>query len=73
MSTRDSGLQKNGFLIVLSGPSGGAGKNSVMNAVFPTIPPNLKYSISVTTRPPRAGEVDAVNYFFSAVKKNLIA
>ncbi len=62
MSTRDSGLQKNGFLIVLSGPSG-AGKNSVMNAVFPTIP-NLKYSISVTTRPPRAGEVDAVNYFF---------
>lgn len=62
MSARDSGLQKHGFLIVLSGPSG-AGKNSVMNAVFPTIP-NLKYSISVTTRPPRAGEVEAVNYFF---------
>mgnify|MGYP000920421527 FL=1 len=59
---RDSGLQTKGFLIVLSGPSG-AGKNSVMNAVFPTIP-NLKYSISVTTRPPRTGEVDAVNYFF---------
>ncbi len=59
---RDSGLQTDGFLIVLSGPSG-AGKNSVMNAVFPTIP-NLKYSISVTTRPPRSGEVDAVNYFF---------
>jgi len=34
-----------------------------MNAVFPTIP-NLKYSISVTTRPPRVGEVDEVNYFF---------
>jgi len=47
---------------VLSGPSG-AGKNSVMNAVFPTIP-NLKYSVSVTTRPPRVGEVHAVNYFF---------
>lgn len=61
-SVRDSGVQKKGFLIVLSGPSG-SGKNSVMNAVFPTIP-NLKYSISVTTRPPRAGEVDAVNYFF---------
>lgn len=61
-NVRDSGLQTNGFLIVLSGPSG-AGKNSVMNAVFPTIP-NLKYSISVTTRPPRIGEVDAVNYFF---------
>ncbi len=62
IGARESGLQKNGFLIVLSGPSG-AGKNSVMNAVFPTIP-NLKYSISVTTRPPRTGEVEAVNYFF---------
>ncbi len=59
---RDGGLKMKGFLIVLSGPSG-AGKNSVMNAVFPTIP-NLKYSISVTTRPPRVGEVDEVNYFF---------
>lgn len=60
--TRDSGLKRQGFLVVLSGPSG-AGKNSVMNAVFPTIP-NLKYSISVTTRPAREGEVDGVNYFF---------
>jgi guanylate kinase len=61
-NVRDGGVKTKGFLIVLSGPSG-AGKNSVMNAVFPTIP-NLKYSISVTTRPPRLGEVDAVNYFF---------
>jgi len=61
-NVRDGGLKMKGFLIVLSGPSG-AGKNSVMNAVFPTIP-NLKYSISVTTRPPRVGEVDEVNYFF---------
>lgn len=59
---RGGGLKMNGFLIVLSGPSG-SGKNSVMNAVFPTIP-NLKYSISATTRPPRVGEVDEVNYFF---------
>lgn len=55
-------MRRKGFLIVLSGPSG-AGKNSVMNAVFPTIP-NLKYSVSVTTRPPRKGEVDGVDYFF---------
>jgi len=61
-NVRDGGVKTKGFLIVLSGPSG-AGKDSVMNAVFPTIP-NLKYSISVTTRPPRLGEVDAVNYFF---------
>lgn len=59
---RDSRPKTQGFLIVLSGPSG-SGKNSVMNAVFPTVP-NLKYSISVTTRPPRSGEVDGVNYFF---------
>ncbi|NLM40706.1 MAG: guanylate kinase [Firmicutes bacterium] len=59
---RSGGLKTKGFLIVLSGPSG-AGKNSVMNAVFPTIP-NLKYSVSVTTRPPRAGELNAVHYFF---------
>lgn len=51
-----------GFLIVLSGPSG-AGKNTVMNAVVPTIP-NISYSVSVTTRPPRAGETDGVDYFF---------
>lgn len=62
ISGRDGRLQRQGFLIVLSGPSG-SGKNSVMNAVFPTIP-NLKYSISVTTRPPRKGEQDGVNYFF---------
>lgn len=55
-------MRRKGFLIVLSGPSG-AGKNSVMNAVFPTIP-NLKYSVSVTTRPPRKGEVEGVDYFF---------
>jgi guanylate kinase len=59
---RSGGPKTKGFLIVLSGPSG-AGKNSVMNAVFPTIP-NLRYSVSVTTRPPRAGEVHAVDYFF---------
>ena len=57
---RSGGPKTKGFLIVLSGPSG-AGKNSVMNAVFPTIP-NLRYSVSVTTA--GAGEVHAVDYFF---------
>ncbi len=55
-------MQLKGFLIVLSGPSG-AGKNTLMNAVFPTIP-NLQYSVSVTTRPPRQGEIEGVDYFF---------
>lgn len=51
-----------GFLIVLSGPSG-VGKNTLMNRVIPRIP-NLQYSVSATTRPPRPGEVDGVDYFF---------
>ena len=55
-------MQLKGFLIVLSGPSG-AGKNTLMNAVFPTVP-NLQYSVSVTTRIPREGEVEGVDYFF---------
>ncbi len=55
-------MQLKGFLIVLSGPSG-AGKNTLMNAVFPTVP-NLQYSVSVTTRTPREGEIEGVDYFF---------
>jgi len=51
-----------GFLIVLSGPSG-AGKNTLIDHVLPRIP-NLKYSVSATTRPPRPGEVHGVDYFF---------
>ncbi len=58
----DIGMHLKGFLIVLSGPSG-AGKNTVMNAVVPTIP-NISYSVSVTTRPPRSGEQEGADYFF---------
>ena len=55
-------MHSKGFLIVLSGPSG-VGKNTLMNRVIPRIP-NLQYSVSATTRPPRPGEVDGVDYFF---------
>ncbi|HHY97128.1 MAG TPA: guanylate kinase [Firmicutes bacterium] len=51
-----------GFLIVLSGPSG-AGKNTIVGEVLGRVP-DLRYSISASTRPPRPGEVDGVNYFF---------
>jgi guanylate kinase len=57
-----SSLQSNGFLVVLSGPSG-VGKNTVLNAVLSQMP-DLKYSVSVTTRPPRPGEVHGRDYFF---------
>src|SRR5690606_23892531 len=51
-----------GILFVLSGPSG-VGKGTVRKALFEQTT-NLQYSISVTTRKPRPGEVDGVDYFF---------
>ncbi|MCP8970191.1 guanylate kinase [Ectobacillus ponti] len=52
-----------GLLIVLSGPSG-VGKGTVRKALFEQEDLALQYSISVTTRKPREGEVDGVDYFF---------
>ncbi|MFD3445445.1 guanylate kinase [Microbacteriaceae bacterium 4G12] len=52
-----------GLLIVLSGPSG-VGKGTVRKALFEQEDIHLQYSISVTTRKPRGGEVDGVDYFF---------
>lgn len=49
-------------MIVLSGPSG-VGKGTVCKALLQQTD-DLTYSVSVTTREPRAGEVDGVNYFF---------
>ncbi|MFO7247746.1 MAG: guanylate kinase [Bacillota bacterium] len=51
-----------GLLIVLSGPSG-VGKGTVC-AALRKLCPNLVYSVSATTRPPRPGEQEGVNYFF---------
>lgn len=51
-----------GLLIVLSGPSG-VGKGTVCAALRRKLP-ELTYSVSATTRTPRAGEIDGVNYFF---------
>ncbi|MCI5836886.1 MAG: guanylate kinase [Veillonellaceae bacterium] len=52
-----------GVLLVVSGPSG-AGKGTICNALR-QLHPEIRYSISVTTRPQRVGEVDGVNYFFT--------
>jgi guanylate kinase len=49
-------------LTVVSGPSG-VGKSSVM-AVLRELAPEIYFSVSVTTRPPREGEVDGDHYHF---------
>ncbi|SIT67638.1 guanylate kinase [Edaphobacillus lindanitolerans] len=52
-----------GLLIVLSGPSG-VGKGTVRKELFSQPDTNYEYSISMTTRKPREGEVDGKDYFF---------
>lgn len=56
-------LDDKGLLIVLSGPSG-VGKGTVRKALFERDDHDLVYSISMTTRKPRVGEVDGKDYFF---------
>lgn len=51
------------MLIVLSGPSG-VGKGTVRKALFNEPDVDFKYSISMTTRKPRKGEVNGVDYYF---------
>ncbi|MEO8434650.1 MAG: guanylate kinase [Pyrinomonadaceae bacterium] len=51
-----------GMLIVVSSPSGG-GKGTLIDRARKSVP-NLSYSVSYTTRPPRAGEVNGREYFF---------
>ncbi|MCL2284662.1 MAG: guanylate kinase [Fibromonadales bacterium] len=60
-------------LIVFSAASG-AGKTTLMNRVMPNFP-NIVYSVSATTRKPRAGEIDGVHYFFKTEEefKGMIA
>ena len=56
-------MTKKGLLIVISGPSG-VGKGSVISRFINDPDLKLSYSVSMTTRSPRAGEKDGVNYYF---------
>lgn len=56
-------LNERGLLIVLSGPSG-VGKGTVRRALFQMPNHDLVYSVSMTTRAPRLGEVEGVDYYF---------
>lgn len=58
-------MKEKGLLIVLSGPSG-VGKGTVRQAVFSRPDAKFEYSISMTTRKPRDGEKDGVDYFFKS-------
>ncbi|ROP41461.1 guanylate kinase [Saccharothrix texasensis] len=57
-----SGVRARPRLTVLSGPSG-VGKSSVL-AELRRMEPEIHFSVSVTTRKPRPGEVDGVHYHF---------
>ena len=52
-----------GPLIILSGPSG-SGKSTLIERLLATAAWPLRLSVSVTTRPPRAGERDGVHYHY---------
>jgi guanylate kinase len=50
-------------LVVISGPSG-AGKSTVVRELLSNCPLPLKMSVSATTRKPRLGEIEGIDYFF---------
>ena len=56
-------LNKRGMLVVVSGPSG-VGKSTVRKALFELDNQIFSYSVSMTTRKPREGEVEGVDYYF---------
>ena len=56
-----------GILFVISSPSGG-GKGTLIRRILKSVP-HLGYSVSWTTRPPRAGEQHGVNYHFASVEE----
>ncbi|CAK8162855.1 Guanylate kinase [Candidatus Xenohaliotis californiensis] len=55
-------MNRKGFMLVISSPSG-AGKTSIVKNIFKN-DRDLVSSVSVTTRKPREGEIDGVDYYF---------
>ena len=56
-------MSKNGKLIIISAPSG-TGKSTIIQRIIGDERLRLEFSVSATTRPPRTGETDGVNYYF---------
>lgn len=61
------GVERRGLMFVLSSPSG-AGKTTLTRMLIEEIP-DLKMSVSVTTRPMRPGEKDGRDYYFVDQKR----
>jgi len=59
-------FSRSGILFIVSAPSG-AGKTTLVEAIRKT--PNVFYSISCTTRPPRTGEINNQDYQFLSEKE----
>ncbi|MBZ4663828.1 MAG: guanylate kinase [Caloramator sp.] len=60
-------MKNKGLLIVISGPSG-AGKGTICKALLEKHP-EIKLSVSCTTRSPRQNEVEGINYYFISKDK----
>ncbi|WP_334298255.1 guanylate kinase [Peptostreptococcus russellii] len=66
-------MKKKGLLLVISGPSG-AGKGTICKELL-KVGTSTKLSISATTRNPRAGEKEGINYYYKTREEfeNMIA
>ena len=61
-------MNKTGFLLIVSGPSG-AGKGTICEKLIEEYPDEYALSISVTSREPRTGETDGREYFFKSIEE----
>ena len=62
MAVKNIGVERRGLMFVMSSPSG-AGKTTIARLLLER-ESNISLSVSVTTRPPRPGEVDGKDYYF---------
>lgn len=60
-------IRRRGVALVIAGPSG-VGKSALTEALLRAEPLTIR-SVSVTTRPPRDGEIEGVHYYFRDVAK----
>lgn len=56
-------IKRDGMLVVISGPSG-VGKGTICKELFKRNLKDIELSVSATTRKPRAGEIEGINYYY---------